>query len=266
MAAVLDSSWQGQNFSPPTPLDIATLEAAIVARLRSSITAVEVAHFPDDPRNYRLTHRTGAALVVYRGAKYSDVEDTGAIIQQRILEFEVTLLIRDLGSSVGGPPGGGRPGTYSVLEAIRTALTGFQVPGARKMYPTSEKFLQRDPQGGVWMYAISFALSTMAVETALADEFPLFIKGVAEESGGETPVAAAAEFTFDSQNQIQLPNTNVLAVTLTASGGGLYESGVDYSLDSVNGVVTRIASGTIPVGATVQVRWSYADSVVATAQ
>ena len=70
MSAVLDSSWIGQNFSPPTPLDIATIEGAIVARLRSVLNAVEVVHFPDDPKNYRLTHRTGAALVVYRGATY----------------------------------------------------------------------------------------------------------------------------------------------------------------------------------------------------
>lgn len=266
MASLLDSPWLGQEFSPPTPLDIATVEGAIVARLRSLISAVEVVHFPDDAKNYRLTHRTGAALVVYRGATYGQVEDTAAIVQERRLEFDVTLLIRDLGWTVGGPAAGSRPRAYAILESLRAALTGFTVPGARKMYPLREKFIERDPQGGVWIYVVTVALSTIAVEPSTPDDFPPFIKGVAEESGGETTVSVSAtQFTFDQQDQIQLPNPNVAALKVSASSGTAYELGTDYTLDQVNGVIARVPGGAIVSGATVEVAWSYSDVAVASA-
>src|SRR5437660_6959146 len=99
---------------------------------RSALPSLETAHFPDEPRSYRLTHRIGAALVTYRGAKYSTSSDTGTIIQERTLEFDVALLVRDLGWSAGGSAAGPSPGAYSLLEQVRVALTGYQVPGARK--------------------------------------------------------------------------------------------------------------------------------------
>jgi hypothetical protein len=267
MAAILDIPWRGEIFSPPTPLDIATIEAAIVGRLSSMVSVIEVVHFPGAPASYRLTHRTGAALVTYRGSKYGPMSDTAAIVQERRLEFDVTLLIRDLGRSAGGPAAGGRPGAYSLLEAIRGALTGFQVPGTRKMYPVSEKFLERDPQGGVWMYVISFVLSTLAVERSSSDEFPLFVKGIAEETAGETIVTVGASpFTFNSQGQIQLPTLNIVSSALSALDGTFYAEGSDYTLDRVNGVITRTPSGSIATDATVEIAWSYADVAIASAE
>ena len=45
---LLDSPWGGTTFSPPTALDIATVEAAIVAQLQAAVgNTVEVTHFPD---------------------------------------------------------------------------------------------------------------------------------------------------------------------------------------------------------------------------
>ena len=55
----------------------------------------------------------------------------------------MTVLIRDLGWSVGGTRGGTSPGSYAILESIRAALTGYQIPGARKIFLLSEKFLER---------------------------------------------------------------------------------------------------------------------------
>jgi len=266
MGVLLDTPWIGQQFSPPTPIDIATIETAIVARLRAMVPSIEIVHFPDAAKNYRLTHRIGAALVVYRGATYGQVEDTAAIIQERKLEFDVTVLIRDLGWSVGGTPGGTSPGSYAILESIRAALTGYRVPGARKIFMVSEKFVERDPEGGVWIYLISIALMTLAVEPSTVEEFPLFIKGVAEESGGETTVTiGATEFTFNSQDQIQLPNGNLIAIAISAIGGGAFVLGTDVTIDAVNGIVTRIAAGAIAEGASVNVAWSYGDSVIASA-
>lgn len=264
MAAVLDTAWSGAQFAPPTPLDIATIEVAIVSRLRALVPSVEVAHFPDDPKTYRLTHRIGAALVVYRGSTFGEVLDTAAVVQERRLEFDVTVLVRDLGWSVGGEAAGTSPGGYAILESIRAALTGYLIPGARKMYPLREKFVDRDRQGGVWIYLITVALTTVAVEPSLPDSFPLFIKGIAQERGGETTVTiGATPFTFSDQETIQLPNPNIIAISVSALDGTVYEAGTDFTVDVVNGIVTRIATGAIAHGAIVNVAWSYADIAIA---
>ena len=78
------------------------------------------------------------------------------------------------------------------------------------MYPVREKFVERDKQGGVWTYASTFALSTIACEASQPEDFPLFIKGIALEEGGQTSVTVgAAAYTFNSNSQIQLPVGNV---------------------------------------------------------
>jgi hypothetical protein len=128
-AVILDAPWNGTTFAPAQPIDINTVEMALVARLAAQINTVEVAHFPDAPQAYRLTHRIGAALVRYEGADYGPLRDTATIVQERTLRFEVALLVRDLGWSYGGEPDGTSPGGYALLESVRGALTGFRVPG-----------------------------------------------------------------------------------------------------------------------------------------
>ncbi len=171
MGIVLPSPWMGQQFSPPTPIDIDTIETAIVARLQAMVPAIEIVHFPDNPKSYRLTHRIGAALVVYRGSDYGRLVDTRSIIQERKMEFDINVLVRDLGWAVGGPPAATSPGAYALLEAIRAALTGYQIPGARKIYMVRDKFVDRDADGGVWTYLLSFVLTTMAVEPSTTENF-----------------------------------------------------------------------------------------------
>jgi hypothetical protein len=267
MGVMLDSPWAGEIFSPPTPLDIATLESAIAAQLRAQVTAIEIAQFPDKPAAYRLTHRIGAALVAWRGATYGALIDTAAVVQARRLEFEITLLVRDLGWSFGADPSGPNPGAYALLEAIRAALTGLRLPGCRKMFPMREQFLGRDPQGGVWTWSALYALETMALEASTQDNFPIFIKGLALEEGGQTVrVATQAAYTFNSQGVIQLPVGNVANLVVTPGGGGNpYLAGTDYTLDAVNGIITRAAGGAIAPDATVNVAYNYSETVTALA-
>lgn len=267
-AIVIDSPWLGQSFAPPTPLDIETIEATVVGRLSAQIRGIEIAHFPDQPEAYRMTHRIGAALVRYEGAAYGRLMDSAAIVQERTLKFEVTIMMRDLGWSVGGAPaGGGTPGAYAMIEAVRAALTGFQVPGCEASYPLRERFLKRDKQGGVWIYAITFAIRTMAVEPSTPDNFPLLTLARTQEQGGVTAAAAApALYTFDSSDQIQLPRGNLTAVAVTnPATGAVYAAAIDYTLDAVNGVVGRVASGTIAAGASVAIGYTSADVVTAIA-
>ncbi|HUN58010.1 MAG TPA: Gp37 family protein [Candidatus Binataceae bacterium] len=265
-AIVLDGPWAGSSFAPPLPIDIGTIELAIVAQLTSQITTVEVAHFPDVPQAYRLTHRIGAALVRYQGADYGPLHDTAAIVQERSLKFAVSLLVRDVGWSYGGEPGGTSPGGYALIESVRRALTGFRLPGFSKIYPVREKFLERDKQGGVWIYEISFALKTLAVEPSSVDNYPLFVLGVAQEKGGITTVTvAAAPYSFDVNGEITLPNGNITAIqVLNPSTGTAYSADADYSVNAVSGVIYLDPTGAIQLGATVHISYSYGDIVVAT--
>ena len=265
MGVMLDAPWNGLVFTPPTAIDIATIEDAIVNQLRSQISGIEIRHYPDRPETWRMTHRVGAALVMYRGAHYGELLDTAAIIQERKLEFEISIMMRDLGWAVGGDASGPSPGAYAIIESVRAALTGYQVPGCRKIYPVSEKFVKRDKQGGVWTYTSTFALSTVAVEGSQPDDFPPFIKGIALEEGGQTNVTVgAAAYTFNSVRQVQLPQGNVLAVSITGPGGALLIQGTDFTVGRANGIVTAISGGAISAGETVQIAYSYAEEASAT--
>jgi Gp37 protein len=262
---MLDGAWSGLVFTPPTAIDIATIEDAIVRQLQSQINTIEIAHYPDRPESWRLTHRVGAALVMYKGAQYGELLDTAAIIQERKLEFEISVMMRDLGWAVGGDASGTSPGAYAIIEGIRAALTGYEVPGCRKMYPLREKFLKRDKQGGVWTYSSTFALSTVAVEASHPDDSPLFIKGIALEEGGQTSVTiGAVAYTFNSNLQVQLPQGNVFAVSITGPGGAALIQGTDFSIDRSDGIVTAIPGGAISAGETVQIAYSYAEMAIAT--
>src|SRR5208282_2462185 len=153
----------------------------------------------------RMTHRVGAALVMYKGAQYGELVDTAAIIQERKLEFEIAIMMRDLGWAVGGDPSGPSPGAYAIIESIRTALTGYLIPGCRKMHPVREKFVKRDKQGGVWTYASTFALSTVAVEASQPDDFPLFIKATSAEHGEQNALKdSPAAYQVNSIRKIRL--------------------------------------------------------------
>jgi hypothetical protein len=262
---VLDAPWTGSSFAPPQPIDIGTIELALVAQLASQITTIEVIHFPDAPHSYRLTHRIGAALVCYQGADYGPLHDTAAIVQEWILKFAVSLLVRDVGWSFGGEPDGTSPGGYALIESVRGALTGFRVPGFSKVYPVREKFLERDKQGGVWIYEITFALKTLAVEPSGTNNYPLFVRGVAQEEGGiTTTTVAAAPYSFDANGQITLSNGNITAIeVLNPSTGNAYTAGADYSVNTVAGVLDLNPAGAILPGVTVSIAYSYAETVIA---
>jgi hypothetical protein len=56
----------------------------------------------------------------------------------------------------------------------------------------------------------------------------------------------------------------VSAVLVTnVSTGALYAAGTDYALDTVNGIIALSPTGTITSGASVNVGYTYAESVTA---
>jgi hypothetical protein len=135
------------------PTTISALEQGITARLQARVQGVAIEAYPDKPESYRLVHQVGALLVCYRGARYTDPEDVGEVVQVRDMWFDVHVLARSLS---------GHQGAYVHLEAGRLALTGFRVPGFRKLTPRREAFLGH--KEGVWMFALTLSAATIAAE------------------------------------------------------------------------------------------------------
>lgn len=71
----------------------------------------------------------------------------------------------------------------------------------------------------------------------------------------------AEEVTFDASNdRAQLAFGAVISLSLKAAGGGAaYKLGEDYTVDLASGVLTRLRTGGIPVGAKPQAVYEYAD-------
>lgn len=139
---------------------VPVLEAAIVARLKAKVPQLAVELFPAQPKQYRLTHRLGALLVAYRGARYGDPQsiDT-AVVQEREIWFDVHVLARNL----GGPQG-----ITVFMEAARLALVAHRVKAFSPIRAQAERFLSEDD--GVFTFALTVSATTQAFGVADPDE------------------------------------------------------------------------------------------------
>ncbi len=135
------------GISDNDPIEI--IEKAAVERLKAAVLDLPVVAFPDSPEDFKkLPFQKGIVLVGYQGSRFSQPTNLDVIIQERVLQFGVTLQIRDLR---------GHDGAYRYLEAIRASLTGFAPEGDyRAFYPVSEDFLNMT--NNVWIYGMSFEL------------------------------------------------------------------------------------------------------------
>lgn len=158
-------------------MTIAEVETAIIGKLRSGIEDVAVEPFPDKPSEYALIHPKGALLVSFSGSTFSDPKPTEVIVQDRRMEFDVTVATKNLRTHTGA---------YALLEAARVTLTGYQIPGASKIYPRREGFISE--KSGTWQYGIRFALTTPAMEMDEDEQLVLLKQITAVSAYGDTEV------------------------------------------------------------------------------
>ncbi len=128
-------------------MNIEDTEQAIIDRLAAEIDNVRVEGYPDDPVNYRLMHPNGAILVSYRGSTYAPPTSFKVVQEQRVL-YDITIVTKNLRTNTGA---------YAYLEQIKTALTGYLIPGLKRMFPVQDGFLS--DTNGIWRYGITFALN-----------------------------------------------------------------------------------------------------------
>lgn len=121
-----------------------TIESAIVGRLESQITDLTIRAFPSRPEDFKKlpVGNKGIVLVAYSGSSLSDPTNMDALIQERVLEFSITLQIRDLR---------GHDGAYDYLDDIRAALSGWSpTSDDRVMFMTDEGLLRLIENLWVW--------------------------------------------------------------------------------------------------------------------
>lgn len=132
---------------------VAEAEEALRARLAFKIPGPPVKPYPNDPKLYKMFHPKWELLVVYRGGDFFPPRQTGLAVQERLLPFEISILVRDLVGHQGG---------YTLLEAVRAALQGWKpLPDCAPMWILRDAFLNVD--AGQWYWAVFAATKTTAL-------------------------------------------------------------------------------------------------------
>jgi len=123
---------------------IETIESAIVNKLETVIADLKVIAFPSVASDFKkLPFQNGLVLVAYAGSVLSEPTNRDSIVQTRLMEFSITLQVRNLR---------GHEGAYDYLEAIRNALTGFSpLTDFNVMFMSDEKLLQFVDNNWVWV-------------------------------------------------------------------------------------------------------------------
>lgn len=156
-------------------MTITEIEEAILIRLKAKIQGLQIEGFPEKPYEYKLIHPKGALLVSYAGSTYSEPKSTDIVVQDRKMEFDITVVIRNLRTYEGA---------YAYLETVRIALTGYRIKGCSKIYPVKEVFVSED--AGIWQYVITLALTMPVVEIEEDDQLPLLRKITTIDDYGKT--------------------------------------------------------------------------------
>ena len=144
---------------------VGELENAIVARLSVALTLpgqahpkVDVRAWPSARCDYRMAHPHGAALVIYRGSKFTHRATAGQLVPYED-EFELGLVSRTLreANAPGTVEAALGVGIYDLLQTCRETLMGW-VPqfASGQVRVISIEF--DDYVEGTWGYSLRFAI------------------------------------------------------------------------------------------------------------
>jgi hypothetical protein len=126
------------------------IEETLVARAKDKVNdQLHVEAFPDDPINYKLLHAEGAVLVRYQGGPFGDPETYNIIVQQRTINFDLQLFVKNLR---------GHSGAYKYLDVLRKGFTGYRIEGLGKTYVTNEALLFYKEDEGIWAYEMNVSI------------------------------------------------------------------------------------------------------------
>lgn len=134
-------------------MSIREIENLIIQYLKSKFPDFLVQGFPEKPQEFILLHPVGAILVHYRGGNYSNLNAIRVIFQDKILNFAITVVTRNLRNNNGA---------YETLDKVKQVLCGYRISGCSKLTPNKEGFISET--NGIWQYEIEFTLTTPSIE------------------------------------------------------------------------------------------------------
>jgi Gp37 protein len=259
--------WGGRTFSPPEGQDVGTIQAAIAAQLSSYFTdaglAIPVYVFPDfDLDTWWSSSAIAFVLISYHGARLGKPMTTDAMVQERVLSFDIHVEARQTAWALTGAGS-----VYLLIDAIEAALTGYRLPSSRNAYFAEQRFSEQDPEGRVWLYDMRLEVPGLKLKTeptyALANlvHAQMYAAALAQANG--SPVQAGL-YTF-AGGTLTLPGPAPVVVGAVSSSNGLtlYREFVDWVCDGTTGAVTVVAGGGIGTSDTVQIAWAPADTITA---
>lgn len=142
------------------------LEAGIIARLTAMIPDLPVMPLPEFSH---LNHKVGTILTHYAGSSYSKPMSTDPVFQDRRTKWEIIVVMRALRGSTG---------THAALDAVRLAMTGWQLAGCGKTIPVEEEF--GGENGGIWQYTLTVEIPVVNLEQEEAETLPLLARLTAD--------------------------------------------------------------------------------------
>jgi hypothetical protein len=129
------------------------VEDAIVSALKEGVDgSVKVENFPADVKAYDFAGLNAAALVHYKGSKFTAKDGPANPNQSRRMNFAIVLLTRALR---------GQGSAYHALEDIRLALQGFAFEGAGPAEIVSDGLIAEVE--GQWRWEVVIGLNAPAV-------------------------------------------------------------------------------------------------------
>ena len=155
------TAWGGRTNTPPASLTVDSIQNQIAAQLAaffaSGSLAIPVYIYPAfDLDTWWASSAIAFVLISYSNTGLSKPLATSSMVQERTLQFKVHVEARKTAWNLSGPGS-----VYALIDAIESALGGFQPTGCRHAYFTEERFSEQDPQGRVWLYDLTFNVLTI---------------------------------------------------------------------------------------------------------
>jgi len=140
---------------------IAEIESAILNALNPLTEEfdLQVSAFPDSAQSLGKPKSKGLILIGYKGDSLDPPTsplNSEAIIQNQIIEYEVSLQLKSLRSHTGA---------YPVMTRIQDLLTGLRPVGyqSQPIYKSKGGFI--DVADGIWYYSMLFCVNLKYLKT-----------------------------------------------------------------------------------------------------
>jgi len=155
------TAWGGRTNTPAASLTVDSIQNQIAAQLvaffASGSLAIPVYIYPAfDLDTWWASSAIAFVLISYSNTGLSKPLATSSMVQERTLQFKIHVEARKTAWNLSGPGS-----VYALIDAIESAMGGFQPTGCRHAYFTEERFSEQDPQGRVWLHDMTFNVLTI---------------------------------------------------------------------------------------------------------